>query len=48
MIVIGFDFRKKKNRLFIVQDIIQKKNYKSYLEIWCFNNEIFNKIKWEK
>ena len=33
---IGFDFRKKKNRLFIVQDIIQKKNYKSYLEIGCF------------
>ena len=28
---ISFDFSKKKNRLFIVQDIIQKKNYKSYL-----------------
>ena len=42
---IGFDFRKKKNRLFIVQYIIQKKNYKSYLEIGCFDDELFNHIK---
>ena len=45
---IGFDFRKKKNRLFIVQDIIQKKNYKSYLEIGCFDDELFNHIKCEQ
>ena len=45
---IGFDFRKKKNRLFIVQDIIKKKNYKSYLEIGCFDDELFNHIKCEQ
>ena len=45
---IGFDFSKKKNRLFIVQDIIQKKNYKSYLEIGCFDDELFNHIKCEQ
>ena len=45
---IGFDFSKKKNRLFIVQDIIQKKNYKSYLEIGCFDDELFSHIKCEQ
>ena len=45
---IGFDFSKKKNRLFIVQDIIQRKNYKSYLEIGCFDNELFNHVKCER
>ena len=42
---IGFDFSKKPTRQFIVQDVINKKNYKSYLEIGCFDNELFNNIK---
>jgi hypothetical protein len=42
---IGFDFSNKKNRKFIVQDIIDKKKYNSYLEIGCFDDELFNSIK---
>ena len=38
---------KKKNRLDIVQDIINNKNYKKYLEIGCFNDDLFNHIKCE-
>ena len=45
---IGFDFNKKKSRLDIVQNIIKKKNYKKYLEIGCFDNELFNYINCEK
>ena len=45
---IGFDFTKKKSRLDIVQNIIKKKNYKKYLEIGCFDNELFNYINCEK
>ncbi len=41
---IGFDFSNKKNRLYIVQDIIKKKGYKSYLEIGCFDDELFNHV----
>jgi len=44
---IGFDFSNKKNRKFIVQDIIDKKKYKSYLEIGCFDDELFNVVKIE-
>jgi hypothetical protein len=44
---IGFDFTNKKNRLFIVQDIIKKKAYKKYLEIGCFDDELFNHINTE-
>tara|TARA_Y100001958_G_C21036682_1_gene407736 strand:+ start:57 stop:779 length:723 start_codon:yes stop_codon:yes gene_type:complete len=44
---LGFDFSKKKNRLDIVQDIINNKNYKKYLEIGCFNDDLFNHIKCE-
>ncbi len=44
---LGFDFSKKKNRLDIVQDIIDSKNYKKYLEIGCFNDELFNHVKCE-
>jgi len=44
---IGFDFSNKKNRKFIVQDVIDKKKYKSYLEIGCFDDELFNAIKIE-
>jgi hypothetical protein len=45
---LNFDFSKKKNRIQILQEIIDFKNYKSYLEIGTFKNEVFNKIKCEK
>ena len=45
---IGFDFSKKPTRKFIIKDIINKKHYKSYLEIGCFDNELFNHIKCDK
>ena len=45
---IGFDFSSKKNRLFIVQDIINKKNFKRYLEIGCFDDELFSQINVDK
>jgi len=44
---IGFDFSTKKNRLFIVQDIIKRKAYKRYLEIGCFDDELFKHISVE-
>jgi len=45
---IGFDFTNKKTRLSIVQEIINKKNYENYLEIGCFDNELFNHINCKK
>ena len=45
---IGFDFTKKKSKKEIVQEIIRKKNYKKYLEIGCFDDELFNHINCEK
>ena len=45
---IGFDFSKKPNRLKILQETIDRKKYKSYLEIGCFRNELFGNIKCEK
>ena len=45
---IGLDFTKKKSRLDIVQNIIKKKEYKKYLEIGCFDDELFNYINCEK
>ncbi len=45
---IGFDFTKKKSRLDIVQTIINNKNYKKYLEIGCFDDELFNHVNCEK
>ena len=44
---IGFDFSKKKNRKQIIQEIIEKKNYKNYLEIGCFSDELFSYVKCE-
>ena len=41
---IGFNFSKKKTRKELVQNIIVKKNYKKYLEIGCFDDELFNHI----
>ena len=45
---IGFDFSNKPKRQFIVQDIINRKKYKSYLEIGCFDNELFDFVNCEK
>ena len=42
---IGFNFQDKPNRFEIIQKIIITKKYRSYLEIGCFADEIFNKIK---
>ena len=44
---IGFNFTNKKNRLDIVRDIIEKKKYKSYLEIGCFDDELFGHVNCE-
>ena len=41
---IGFNFSKKKSRKELVQNIIVKKNYKKYLEIGCFDDELFNHV----
>ena len=45
---IGFSFSDKPNRFQIIQEIIFKKKYKSYLEIGCFANEVFTKIEVER
>ena len=45
---IGFDFRSKKTRLEITQNIIEKKNYRTYLEIGCFDDQLFDHIQCEK
>ncbi|MBD1166659.1 class I SAM-dependent methyltransferase [Pelagibacterales bacterium SAG-MED07] len=45
---IGFDFSKKKSRLLIIQEIIEKKKYEKYLEIGCFDNELFNYVNCKK
>ena len=41
---LGFNFEQEPNRIQIIQKIIDEKKYKSYLEIGCFSNELFNKI----
>ena len=45
---LGLDFSKKPKRQFIVQDLIKRKNYKSYLEIGCFDDELFNFVNCER
>ena len=45
---IGFDFSKKKSRLTIVQDLIKRKKYEKYLEIGCFDDELFKHINCKK
>ena len=45
---IGLNFSNKPDKNKIVQDTINRKNYKSYLEIGCFNNELFNYINCQK
>ena len=44
---IGFNFTNKKNRLDIVQRYYRKKKYKSYLEIGCFDDELFGHVNCE-
>ena len=45
---IGLNFSNKPDKNKIIQDTINRKNYKSYLEIGCFNNELFNYINCQK
>ncbi|MDC1112212.1 class I SAM-dependent methyltransferase [Candidatus Pelagibacter sp.] len=45
---LGLNFSDKPSRSEIVQEIINKKNYKSYLEIGCFKDELFKNIICEK
>lgn len=42
---LNLDFSKKKSRIQIIQEIIEQKKYKSYLEIGTFKNEVFDEIK---
>ena len=41
---INVSFNDKETRQYIVQSIIDKKNYQSYLEIGTFKDELFNSI----
>jgi len=45
---INFNFPKDISRLNLIQKIISKNNYKSYLEIGCDDNKIFDNIKLKK
>tara|TARA_B100000029_G_C17550692_1_gene950013 strand:- start:518 stop:1192 length:675 start_codon:yes stop_codon:yes gene_type:complete len=45
---INFDWSIYPLRYTIIQNIIDRKKYKSYLEIGCFKNETFNKINVDK
>jgi len=45
---IGFDFSNKPTRIEILNNIIKKKNYVSYLEIGTFKDELFSKVICEK
>lgn len=45
---LGLDFTNKPNKEYIIQKIINKKKYNSYLEIGCFNDELFNNITCNK
>ena len=45
---IGFDFSNKPSRLEIVSEIIKKKKFSTYLEIGCFDNQLFNQINIDK
>jgi len=45
---IDISYSQKKSRVEIIQNIINLKNYKSYLEIGTFKDELFKPIKCEK
>ena len=42
---IDFEWEKYSKRYEIINQIIKKKNYKTYLEIGCDENKTFNEIK---
>ena len=44
---LNLNFSDKPNRVEIIKNIIELKNYKSYLEIGCFSNELFDQINCE-
>ena len=41
---LDFQWSKKPRRYEIINKIIKKKKYNTYLEIWCFKNDTFNSI----
>ena len=45
---IGFNFLNKPSRLEIVAETIQRKKFNTYLEIGCFDNQLFNRINISK
>lgn len=45
---LKIDFKLKKKRQEIVQELIELKKFKKYLEIGTFKNELFNYVKCEK
>ena len=45
---IVFNFSNKPDKKEIVQDTINRKKYKSYLEIGCFDNDLFNHVNCRK
>ena len=45
---IGFDFSNKPSRLEIVSETIKSKKFSTYLEIGCFDNQLFNHINIDK
>ena len=45
---LDFKWNEYPNRHSIVQETIDRKNYKTYLEIGCFQDELFSKIRIEK
>ena len=44
---LGLDFSDKVTRDIVIQKIIEIKKYNSYLEIGCFNDDLFNNINCE-
>ena len=42
---INFNFPQNRNRIDLIQKIIDKKNFNSYLEIGCDDNFLFSKVK---
>ena len=45
---LDFDFTSKKNRLEIIQTLINLKKFKSYLEIGTYKNEVFSNVVCKK
>jgi hypothetical protein len=45
---LDFEWDKYPSRYEIIQETIKRKNYKSYLEIGCDQDQVFSKIRIEK